>query len=244
MSIKQEIKINHDKFFKDWTKQAPDNWKALSGNAIFEESYRRLCVVSAFRSYLIEPTTSKSVQAFSLEASNDAITCHVLASIGAWRSSLQSLRSYIENILCCLFYKDHPVELLLWERGRNRLSFVELHSYFVAHPYLIGIPLSASGLEQLKNEYSELSKAVHGSAQSFRMTDDAGKILLWDTSAVKAAAWSTRERKVHESVCLLVAYLFKEQLQGTRLPQVRDLLELVISKTKAANLKKYGSIKI
>lgn len=66
----------------------------------------------------------------------------------------------------------------------------------------------------MKKEYSDLAKAVHGSAASFRMTDGAGQILLWDATIPKASQCSTRERKTIECVTLLVAYLFSSELQG------------------------------
>jgi hypothetical protein len=244
MTLVTEIKQNFETFFADWTKQAPVNWKALQGNKVFEESYRRLCCVIAVRMELLEPKVSKSAYAFALEANNDALTSHVLASIGAWRPSLQALRSYIENMLCCLFYMDHPVELALWSQGKNRPTFSDLHSYFVAHPSLSGIGLAVSGLEQMKKEYSDLSKAVHGSAASFRMTDGAGKILLWDATIPRASQWSTRERKTIESVTLLITYLFSQELQGARLPKVRELLSFAISKNLAQELKKRAKITI
>ena len=73
---------------------------------------------------------------------------------------MKCLRSCIENILFCEYYKDHPVELRLWLKGRHRLGFREIMSYFQRHPDVEGTIDDLSGLERLQTEYSILSRAV------------------------------------------------------------------------------------
>lgn len=244
MTLVGEIDKNHDSFLSDWTKQSHLNWNEISKNKALVLSYRRICAFSAIRSQIIEHIVSAEVHAFALEAHNDAIVAHILASTGAWRASLQSLRSFVENALNCAYYMDHPIECRLWSKGGNRLTFSDLHTYFSKHPDLVNYPISSTGIEQLKSEYSELSKAVHGSARSFRMTEGTKGILLWSTDKKDVGMWSARETKAHESICLIYAYLFSDKLNGTKLPSVRSALNLAISKKKATELKKHVGISI
>ena len=82
-------------------------------DTIFLTSYRRIVSLQAWRTFL-ELRISADSLAFFLEAQNDALTSHVFASLGSWRSALKALRSCIENVAFCLYYKDHPVEFRLW----------------------------------------------------------------------------------------------------------------------------------
>lgn len=148
---------------------------------------------------------------------NDALVSHVSASFGAWRSSLQALRSCLENALCSIYYKDHPVELLLWAQGRYRIGFAELHRYLSEHPSLVKYELHLTGLDIIADEYATLSKAVHASAASFRMTDPASMVLLWSNEPAKIGMWAARERKVLEGLSLLMICMHSERLQGTLL---------------------------
>ena len=62
---------------------------------------------------VLEPRMTADSLAFFLEAQNDALVSHVFGNLGSWRSALKALRSCIENVAFCLYYKDHPVELHL-----------------------------------------------------------------------------------------------------------------------------------
>ena len=73
--------------------------------------------------------------------------------MGSWRAALQSLRSTIDNVLFCLFYKDHPVELRLWGQGKDKRSFSELFGYLKKHPEMNGLPQSVVGVFDLEREY-------------------------------------------------------------------------------------------
>ena len=109
----QEINANYEEFYADWTTQIEKNWNDLKKLPVFLESYRRICALNAIKKILVIPNSRKDSADFFLEAHNDAVVSHVSASFGSWRSSLQSLRSIIENSLCSIYYNDHPVELQL-----------------------------------------------------------------------------------------------------------------------------------
>lgn len=84
------------------------------------------------------------------------------------------MRSTLENTLYFLYYKDHPVELQLWQQQRHRLGFTDLIAYFKGHPLLAEFNhQSETGIVALEDAYASLSKAVHGSVSYFRMVSKA-----------------------------------------------------------------------
>lgn len=239
--LEQEIENNREAFFADWTRQAQKNWAKLGDKKQFIQSYRRLSCLNALQHTLIAPNFSTASAAFFLEAQNDALVSHVNANVGSWRTALQSLRSCIENVLCSIYYSQHPVEHELWARGEFRMSFQELHKYLARHPRLTKLAPAISGLTDLSSEYGVLSKAVHASAANFRMTDGASRVLLWSPDEAKLGSWSTREKRVIEAICSLVVCLFSSELQGAKNSQLRGMLAFVIrSSRKAAFKKEFG----
>src|SRR5215213_4616852 len=119
--IRLEIEANFERFTQSWKSDLPRVMASLdTHSATFLESYSRLVSMNAWRSNILEDRISTGSLEFFAEALNDALVSHVFARIGSWRSALISLRSCIENTCYCLFYKDHPVELRLWEGGTHR----------------------------------------------------------------------------------------------------------------------------
>ncbi len=167
--LEEELDANYFSFRADWTASAAANWSALGTHQQYVESYRRLSCLQTIKRELVLSNFSEASAAFFSEAHNDALVSHVSASFGAWRSSLQALRSCLENALCSIYYKDHPVELELWACGQFRIGFSEVHRYLLAHPSLTNIDNQLTGLELIGEEYATLSKAVHASAANFRM---------------------------------------------------------------------------
>lgn len=235
--IADELDANSEKFLQSWAKNIASNIGLLAKNEKFRLSYRRIAAIQAIRVFLIGPLCPAGSASFFTEAQNDALTSHVLASCGAWRPSLKVLRSFIEDLFGCLYFADHPVELRLWESGEFRLGFTATHNYFIKHPNLEKISSDLSGLEVLKAEYATLSKAVHGSAKNFRMTDDSAALLLWSADAAKLGAWDTRHRKVIEAGCLLIVSLFADQLKGAAHAPLRAILGHAICSQKRLQLK-------
>jgi hypothetical protein len=236
--LEKEVEENYDKFVASYRKGIKDTANSLEAQKEkYLESYRRIVSLQAWRSELLEPTVSPDSLAFFLEAQNDALTSHVLASFGSWRSSLKSLRSCIENVMYCLYYKDHPVELLLWHDGHHRPAFAAMEKYFQEHPQMKSISPQAAGLDSLSSEYSTLSRAVHASAKSFRMSVEDVGVQLWSDDIVRLGSWGTRERTVISALNLLLMAMFREQLEGGRAPNLRKAISLVIPSSKHAQIK-------
>ena len=236
--LADEVDENRLSFANSWLAQLNSNVACLADNTKLVESYRRITSLQALKSAVIEPHYAVDAAGFFAEAQNDALTSHVLASFGAWRPALQALRSCIENALSALYYNDHPIELRLWSSLSFRVGFSDLHSYFCKHPDVSDAGLELSGLDTLKAEYGTLSKAVHASAPSFRMTDPAAKLLLWSDDPARVNMWSTRERKVIEGVCLLTTVLNQARLAGAAQPNVRAALGFAISAARIVQLKR------
>ncbi|HXA39204.1 MAG TPA: hypothetical protein VNW53_09405 [Phenylobacterium sp.] len=243
-ALEAEISANFEGFFKDWTTQAQKNWEKLHPNDQYLLSYRRLACFQAIKSDLVAPNFSAGSAAFFFEAHNDGLISHVNASLGSWRTALQSLRSTVENALAAVYFKDHPIELALWASGDLKPSFSELHAYCVKHPDLKDISANIKGLDVIKAEYATLSKAVHGSTTNFRMTDGVSNVLLWSTEAKRLSMWATRERSVLEGIALLYVCLFRAELAGTKKAALRNMLYFVVSSARAARIRSELKINI
>jgi hypothetical protein len=237
--LKREIDANFQKFSSTWKAdmlQVSD--KLATNHERYLISYCRIVSLQAWRSHL-EHRISEDSLAFFLEAQNDALVSHVFARMGAWRSALKSLRSCMENVLFCLFYMDHPVELLLWHQGSHKQLFTELFLYFETHPLIRSLNNSdVSGLVTLKEEFSTLSRAVHASSRNFRMTVDTTSPLLWSDSLPSLGSWATREKKVILGINLLLLSLFRDQLEGTNFSDLRKSLAWAIPATNHPLIKK------
>ena len=236
--LEREIDANQGAFFSDWTAAASHNWNALKGNEVYTDSYRRLTALQAIKAHLIVPHYSPGSAAFFFEAHNDALVSHVAAATGAWRSALQSLRSCIENVLCAIYYNEHPIELELWEGGQFRIGVTDLIRYMERHPHISALGTQLTGLEAINGEYATLSKAVHASAVNFRMTDSASTVLLWSADPIQARMWSTREKRTVEGLSLLMVCLHKMSLEGTKLTPLRNVLRFSIGTSKRRGLRK------
>lgn len=232
-----EIDSNFTRFTEKWKVERTAVTTELSQHEErFRASYRRLVSLQAWRTALENKISSDSLK-FFLEAQNDALVSHVLASQGSWRTALKSLRSCIENVLFCLYYKDHPVEVELWQAGRHRLGFTALTEYLINHPQLLDVNPDYSGVATLKAEYSTLSKAVHASSASFRMTQDEETTHLWSAEVSRLGAWSTRESQVLKGLNLLLLTIFREDLSGARLSGLRQAISLAIPVSQHARIK-------
>lgn len=141
---------------------------------------------------------------------------------------MQCLRGCIENVFFCEYYKDHAIELRLWGQGRHRLGFNEMVNYFQKHPDVDNVDSSISGLDRIQREYTILSRAVHASATSFRMTVPDGQTNLWTSDIPRLSAWNTRERQTLTGLNLLLIVLHRTALQGTALPGLRQSIALIV----------------
>ncbi len=136
MSVtKAEIEENFNAFTELWKRELPASIAELDKSAsIFGTSYARIVSLNAWRAALLAGRLSAASVEFFSEAVNDVLVSHVFARMGTWRTALMSLRGAIENVCYCLFYKDHPVELRLWETGKHRPAFSDVHGYLQQHP--------------------------------------------------------------------------------------------------------------
>lgn len=236
--LKSEIQANFERSFVATRSSVTDTLRALETHKDkFASSYSRLVSLQAWRSELLNTILASDAEAFFKEAHNDALMSHALARQGAWRVALMSLRSLIENTVFGLYYCDHPVELQQWQIGEHKPGFSETISYLLRHPKLKDLPAAITGIDSLKAEYATLSKAVHGSAKSFRMTRDGMVTGLNVNSASDLGAWTSRESATICSINLLLISFFSEHVKGAALPNLRKAISLSIPQSKHAAIK-------
>lgn len=233
-----EIISNFSAFTTTWRAELDATFNALTADeAAFLESYGRIAAFNAWREYVLNTRLSQESIGFFLEAQNDALVSHVFARLGSWRSALKSLRSMIENTLFCIYYKDHPVELSLWFTSAHTIAFSELTAYCLRHPLIGDCKTGKHSVELLVKEYATLSRAVHGSAPSFRMTAKGGKTLLWNADRPSVGAWQNREKSVCRGLNLILACLYRSDLQGTSHSGLRSAIFRCVSNEDRLNAK-------
>lgn len=235
VDISAEIIANYEAFSADLPAQLIANFESFKDNRKLIESYARIASLNAIKVDLVEPIFSGGAAQFFFEAHNDALLSHVNASMGSWRPALQSLRSFLENTLAAIYYNDHPVELIKWENGDFRISPKELREYICEHPSLAPIMSELDLRAILESEYATLSKAVHGSNSLFRMTSSDGKTNIATASLPELGKWASREREVVNLCVVILVAIFKDQLDGAKLPILRKALGIsLLSKSRAA----------
>lgn len=234
----KEVDHNFETFFNELPAGVTSAIVSLAAEKEkFKDSYRHLVSLQAWRTEVLEHLLPPDALKFFIEAHNDGLTSHFLARQGAWRVSLMSLRSCVENTLGGVFYAEHPVELAQWQTGEHRLGFTETMNYLTAHPAFNGISENESGLGLIKGEYGTLSRAVHGSSHLFRMTKAGNISLTNEHSVADLGAWTTREKIVLTGLNLILITFLRQHLQGAAHQNLRKALSLVIP------VKRHGSIK-
>jgi hypothetical protein len=130
--LRAEIEENFTAFEAQWPKEQVAATTAIaSARSKFIASFVRISSIQAWRVTLLRDVLDEDSEAFFFEAQNDLLVSHCLARSGSFRQALKALRSAIDNVLFTLYYKDHPVELRKWELSQHKLSFTELHNYFI-----------------------------------------------------------------------------------------------------------------
>ena len=194
----------------------------------FRDSYRRVVSLQAWRTLFFEPSYRNSpIVSMFLEAQNDALLSVVLAHTAMWRPALQSLRSCVENVLSTCYYVDHPIEFRLWEKGKHRIGFSALESYFSRHPDIAihkGLP---NILSELEKEYATLSKAVHASARPFLMTRE-GSITITNNDKSRYNQWNTRHFRALQWLNFLLLVLNASAIKGAQRAELRKSISLAI----------------
>ena len=195
----------------------------------FEEylfyNYLRQTSLEVWRSYILDTELDQGSHSFFVEAQNDCLLSHFFAWIGSWRPSLIGLRSAMENIFHSLYFKDHQVELKKWESGSFKISMNELINYIKDHPDIKDYPSTLNCSSEISKEYDKLSKAVHASAVSFRMTDFQTNFpsLMYQDS-IHYNQWQSREKSFFKIINMILILFYKEHLQGSKLPELRQIL--------------------
>jgi hypothetical protein len=241
MSVADDITSNFAKFQKKWWDETLATHEANADSPLFQSAYKLLAAFNALRENIVAPSSADEPMAFFLEAQNDGLTSLILAELGMWRASLQSLRSFIESALNGLYFVDHRVELLRWNDGTFRTTFSELSKYFDKHPTLQGIPGTLDGMSLLTAEYGTLSKAVHGSAKAMWMSG-SGAVNLLVADSARLGSWNSRFTRVLRGGILLITTLHQAKLTGAQNLGTRATVGLALTAAQRAALK--SSLKI
>jgi hypothetical protein len=239
--LNPEILANHARFEAKWINELQECTAALAGDEAFKKAYSRLVSFQAWRSELLQEVISDGSLQFSLEGQNDLLVSYLLARGGQWRSALQSLRAALENYTNSFYFMDHPVELKLWEIGSFRTQFSDVVKYMTDHPSNIGIPTAKTGIDIIKSEYATLSKAVHGSAVSFRMSSNGGP-RFFDEARSNLGMWETRSKLVSRGLNLLMCSLFREHLSASRKRNLRKAITYSLKASDKSWIKETLSI--
>ena len=232
----EELDGNFASFEARWTKELSGALGALGTEQAFRDVFGRLVSIQAWRSEVLEESLSDGALQFALEGQNDLLVSYILARGGQWRSSLQAQRAALENYLCAIYFKDHPVELELWSLGKYRPSFTDLLSYIKSLPVNIGRDARSFGYDIIKREYAVLSKAVHGSAVAFRMATDGGPE-FFSVDLVKMRQWQARLRQVIRGLNLLLLAIYADDLSASRKRGLRKAMTYAFKKGDKAWVK-------
>lgn len=125
----------------------------------------------------------------------------------------------------------------LWEAGRHRLAFHQIETYFSGHPALEGIPPAVHCVELLSTEYSTLSRAVHGSAVSFRMSASDTGTQLWSDDVARVGKYESRQKATLIALNQLLLCLFRDHLQGAVLANLRKAVSFAIPAARHRQIK-------
>lgn len=242
--IPKDVQANYTAFSTNFPTQLESNIAAFRGNTKLLESYARVAGLNALKLDLIKHNFPKGAAQFFYEAHNDALLSHAHASFGSWRPALQSLRSFVENTLASVYYLDHPVEFTKWASGAFKISPRELREYVVEHPKVLTVAKEIGLKDKLDQEYSTLSKAVHGSNSLFRMTSSDGKTNLASATLPDLGKWSARERTSVDLCVTILASILQEHLDGAKVPELRRSLASTLQTNSRAALKKHLKINI
>jgi hypothetical protein len=244
MTLKTEITANFESFSAGWQQKLEVVREELSKRkGEFAASYEQLASIGAWAG-LLEGEMSKESFAFFREAQNDALVSHVMARCGSWRVAHKALRSMMENVVLCVFYKDHPVELSMWNDGRHRLGFRDALDYLSNHPLLHGMKEVDTGIADLRKQYGVASRAVHASATSFRMTTVDDSTNLWTADKARLGQWRTAESDTLAAINTVLIGLFRARLSGTSRRGERKVIALAIPKSRHSRIKSLFSVSL
>lgn len=234
MSLIDDVDHNFSRFSLRWREDLSTAQRNLEQHEEkFRLSYRRIISIQSWRENVLEPQLPGEALGFFEEAQNDLLSGHILACSGGWRYALKSLRSFIENSLSFLYFKDHPIELQRWQIGSFKIGFSDLLSYLDAHPTLHGYKSYELGLTSLKKEYGILSRAVHASGKDFRMTNQGEVNRVFLGNEIPLNKWANREKETVNSINTLYLFFFRDFLRSTNNRNHRQALGLTFPQERA-----------
>lgn len=238
------VRVGFDQLIADQQAARAGAESALSAfDSTYFQAYKHLISLNAWRQYLLQAVMPPGALGFFVEAHNDALVSLLLARSGMWRPSLQSLRSVVENILAALYYQDHRIECELWDKGRFRIGAADLFDYFESHPLIHKVSKDVSGLSVLESEYATLSRAVHGSSTSFRMTKAGDVPVVFASDKSLPGKWAANQRHVMLGVNLLLVALYSDRIAGAGHASIRTALSFVLTgKQQRSKIKKTWNV--
>lgn len=216
----------------------------LTHDQLYFNAYSRLLSLNAWRQYLLIGEMHADALAFFIEAQNDGLVALLLARKGMWRTSLQCLRSAVENAMASLYFRDHPVEFELWKADQFRIGFAELKRYFEGHPRIGQKHSDLAGLGVLHRQYRVLSKAVHGSGIDYRMTKGVEVPIIYGDEKAAVNGWATNQKYVLLGLNLLLIAFFRTSISGTAHTNIRQALTVVVPKSTRNRLKSEWKVHI
>lgn len=238
------LRANYLAFADEVSQTVSANIAKFKGKPELADSYSRIAAINALKVDIVEPHFPPGAAQFFYEAHNDVLLSHVNASFGSWRPALQSLRSFMENVLASIYYLDHPIEFEKWASGDFRLAPRELRAYLSEHPRLQSFNKDLGLKAALDKEYGTLSKAVHASNILFRMTADNGKVNIADPSSSGLGQWSKREQHAVDICVSPLCAVLAPYLDGAKLSDIRTALSSAVRPKSRKALKKHLNISI
>jgi hypothetical protein len=163
---------------------------------------------------------------------------------GMWRSSLISLRAFMESYLAFVFFRDHPIELRQWKEGNFRLEPKNLRQYSLKHPEVVAFPVALAAAKKLDSEYSKLSGSVHGTRTDFRMTAPSSYPAISTADVVRLRKWIKLERDVVRTALVLFLALNVRSLKGAAHPVFRRVLGACLSSGIKNSIKQQMSVTV
>lgn len=205
---------------------ASDNALATASSVIRADTrlsrvYLHALAFESWRQHVLETKLGPGLP-FWYEAQNDYLLALTHGGRGVWRSALQSLRSFVENAAGAIYYSEHPVEARRFAAQDFRLTWTETKEYLKSYPYSTPSAFRDSLWQVLGEEYGELSRAVHGSTDSFRMTAGQQYPSICSSSPQLVGAWATRMLAAARAVNLVLLQHYASDLEGARLPALRE----------------------
>ena len=215
MTLAEELKVASSQFLLDWQTELGRIVQVMSTNeTVVQSSYMRMASLQAWKTEFFEATMPMHALAFYVEAQNDAVLSQVLAMQGLCRSSLQAMRSCVENVYGMIYYQDHPIELEQWMQGKHRMDRSEYSSYIKKHPRLQGKLVEDCGVVALDNLYILLNHAVHASSVGFRMAMNPPSLTIAVDDHVRFKKWNTSHSHLISEINMLLLSIYGNKIAG------------------------------